>query len=174
MSDIIKFKFVGPWSLAYDFLWDTFVLGKMKEILDENEQLVMRLNEDEGCSVKLRVELEKIKAELVSTKQQNDILIKKCALKQDKVEEVLKVYENRGKCIFSKKKNNWWFLLISVSQLKTDLDVLHGEYMKVRAENAGLKEKSTSFVEVQEEFKKRMQEYVPLSVHSASVDECKK
>lgn len=46
--------------------------------------------------------------------------------------------------------------------------------MKVRAENAGFKEKNNSFLEMQEEFKKRMQEYVPLTAHTASVENCKK
>lgn len=73
----------------------------MREVLNENEQLIVKLNDDESCSSKLMIELEKIKSELVSTKQQNDILIKKCALKQDKLEEVLKLYENRGKCIIT-------------------------------------------------------------------------
>lgn len=71
-------------------------LGKMKNVLEENEELIVKLSEDEGCSAKLRVEMEKIKSELFTTKQQNDSLIKKCALKQDKVEEILKVYESRG------------------------------------------------------------------------------
>lgn len=69
----------------------------MKQVLNENEELIIKLNEDEGCSVKLRIELEKIKADLSSTKQQNDALIQKCALKQNKVEEILRVYENRGR-----------------------------------------------------------------------------
>lgn len=46
--------------------------------------------------------------------------------------------------------------------------------MKVRAENATFKERSNSLLEVQEEFKTRMQEYVPLLVHTSSVNECKR
>lgn len=154
----------------------------MKEVFDENEQLIVRLNEDEGCSAKLRVEIDKIKLDLASTKHQNDILIKKCALKQDKVEEIMKVYENRGKYLIWVKVSNAFNIIhaeqivfmFSVNQLKSDIDVLHGEYMKVKAENVAFKEKSNSFLEVQEEFKKRMQEFVPLSVHTVSVNECKK
>lgn len=55
-----------------------------------------RLTEDKRCSKKLCEELEVIKAELKSAKEQNDVLIKKCALKQDKVEEILKCYERKG------------------------------------------------------------------------------
>lgn len=75
----------------------------MKEVLDENEQLLLKLNEDDGCSAKLRVELEKIKSDLETTKQQNDILIQKCALKQNKIEEIMKVCESRSKSFFSIK-----------------------------------------------------------------------
>lgn len=70
--------------------------GKLKEVLTENERLHYRLNEDDQCSGKLREELSVLKKELESCKDQNDVLIKKCALKQDKVEEILKVYEGKG------------------------------------------------------------------------------
>lgn len=68
----------------------------MKEIVEENENLHKRLTEDENCSTQLGTRLETIKAELKLTKDQNDALIKKCAIKQDKIEEILKVYENKG------------------------------------------------------------------------------
>lgn len=71
--------------------------GKLREIMDENEDLYFKLKEDESCSSKLAVELESVKTELLITKQDNDALIKKCALKQDKLEEILKVYEAKGK-----------------------------------------------------------------------------
>ncbi|CAG9834359.1 unnamed protein product [Diabrotica balteata] len=67
--------------------------GKVKEIIEENESLYRRLNEDETCSSKLAIELENSKRELKNTREQNDALIKKCSLKQDKLEEVLKIYE---------------------------------------------------------------------------------
>lgn len=70
--------------------------GKLKEIIAENETLHRRLTEDDVCSEKLVLELENVKSELKHTKQQNDMLIKKCALKQDKVEEILKCYEHKG------------------------------------------------------------------------------
>lgn len=69
---------------------------KLKEVVGENEALHRRLTEDKRCSKKLCEELEAIRAELKSAKEQNDVLIKKCALKQDKVEEILKCYERKG------------------------------------------------------------------------------
>lgn len=69
---------------------------KLKEITKENEALHSRLTEDKTCSKKLYEELDAIKTELKSAKEQNDVLIKKCALKQDKVEEILKCYERKG------------------------------------------------------------------------------
>lgn len=71
--------------------------GKMKEIVEENENLYKKLTEDETCSAKLAGQLESIRKELKSTKEQNDALIKKCAIKQDKIEEILRVYESKGK-----------------------------------------------------------------------------
>lgn len=70
--------------------------GKLKEIMEENELLHIKLTQDEGCSSKLKVELVNFKHELKSVREQNDLLIKKCAMKQDKVEEILKVYEAKG------------------------------------------------------------------------------
>lgn len=69
---------------------------KLKEITSENEALHIRLTEDKRCSKKLSEEMDAIKLELTSAKEQNDALIKKCALKQDKVEEVLRCYERKG------------------------------------------------------------------------------
>lgn len=62
----------------------------------------------------------------------------------------------------------------AVSQLKRDFDVLHGEYVRCRTDNAGLKERNNAFLEAQEDFKNQVQKYIPLSVHTASVNECKK
>lgn len=70
---------------------------KTRDIARENESLHRLLNEDEDCSKVLREELETIKKELKMAKDQNDLLIKKCALKQDKTEEVIKFYEQKGK-----------------------------------------------------------------------------
>lgn len=74
---------------------------KLKEIARENEILHTRLTEDKRCSKKLCEELDAIKTELKAAKEQNDVLIKKCALKQDKVEEVLKCYERKGIWMYS-------------------------------------------------------------------------
>ncbi|XP_056648752.1 protein Cep89 homolog [Diorhabda sublineata] len=130
--------------------------GKLREIVDENETLYKKLTEDETCSSKLSVELENAKRDLKNTKEQNDALIKKCSLKQDKLEEVLRIYETK------------------VEQMTRDFDVLHGEYIKCRTENAALKEKYKSCTEAQEDLKNNMQNFIPISVHSASVTECKK
>ncbi|XP_018566046.1 protein Cep89 homolog [Anoplophora glabripennis] len=130
--------------------------GKLKEIMEENEILHSKLTLDEGCSSKLKVELVNMKQELKSAREQNDLLIKKCAMKQDKVEEILKVYEAK------------------VEQMNRDFGVLHEEYVKCRTENAALKEKSKSLVDAQEDFRTQMQSYIPISVHNASVNECKK
>lgn len=72
------------------------VTGRLKEIMEENEVLHAKLTQDEGCSSKLKVELVNLRHELKSAREQNDLLIKKCAIKQDKVEEIIKVYEVKG------------------------------------------------------------------------------
>ncbi|XP_060534727.1 protein Cep89 homolog [Cylas formicarius] len=130
--------------------------GKLKEIIEENETLYKKLTEDERCSAKLAAQLERLKAELKGLKDQNDALIKKCAIKQDKIEEILKVYENK------------------VEQMKRDYKVVHEEYIKMRTENASLKERNKSLVDHQDDFKSERQNYIPISVHTASVSECKR
>ncbi|KAI4467611.1 centrosomal protein of 89 kda [Holotrichia oblita] len=129
---------------------------KTREITRENESLHRLLNEDEDCSKVLAEELETIKKELKSTKDQNDLLIKKCALKQDKTEEVIKFYEQK------------------VEQVQRDYKILREEYYRGRTEMAALKERNNSLVQSQDNFKQERQEYIPISVHTASVNECKK
>ncbi|RZB38643.1 Cep89 -like, partial [Asbolus verrucosus] len=130
--------------------------GKLKEVIRENEELHKSLTEDVTCSSKLKVEVESLRKELKDLKDHNDVLIKKCALKQDKLEEVLKCYE------------------FKVEQLKRDYSVVHEQYCKSRTEVAALKEKNKALVDAQDEFRNERQSYIPLSVHTSSVNECKK
>ncbi|XP_022902341.2 protein Cep89 homolog [Onthophagus taurus] len=129
---------------------------KMRDIIKENENLHKQLIEDDDSSYVLSGEIEKLKEEVQSLKEQNDLLIKKCALKQDKVEEILKCYEQK------------------VEQTKRDYKVLHEEYCKNRTEIAALKEKNKSLLEEKDDFRSERHQYIPLSVHNASVNECKK
>ncbi|XP_072387041.1 uncharacterized protein [Diabrotica undecimpunctata] len=62
----------------------------------------------------------------------------------------------------------------TVEQMSRDFDVLHGEYVKSRTENAALKEKNKSCIESQAELKNQMHNFIPISVHNSSVNECKK
>ncbi|CAG9765916.1 unnamed protein product [Ceutorhynchus assimilis] len=139
----------------YEFEFSKFT-GKIKEVIEENETLYKKLTVDDNCSAKLGVQLQSIRAELKLTKDQNDALIKKCAIKQDKIEEILKVYENK------------------VEQMKRDYQVVHDEYIKLRTENASMKEKNKALIDSQDDFRNERQNYIPVSVHTASVNECKK
>ena len=51
---------------------------------------------------------------------------------------------------------------------------MHEQYCKSRTEVTILKEKNKSLEDVHEEFKSERQAYIPVSVHTASVNECKK
>ncbi|XP_044264556.1 protein Cep89 homolog [Tribolium madens] len=130
--------------------------GKLKDVIKENDLLHKSLTEDNDCSSKLKIELDSVKQELKDLRDQNDILIKKCALKQDKLEEVLKCYEYK------------------VEQMKRDYSVVHDQYCKSRTEVTALKEKNKALLDAQDEFKNERQNYIPLSVHTSSVNECKK
>ncbi|XP_076267576.1 uncharacterized protein LOC143200783 [Rhynchophorus ferrugineus] len=140
---------------SYEFEMAKFT-GQMKEIVEENEELYRKLTEDENCSSKIKSQIDTLRDDLKLTKEQNDALIKKCALKQDKIEEILKVYENK------------------VDQMKRDYQVLHDEYVQLRTENASLKDKIKSLLDSQDDFKNERQNYIPIAVHTASVNECKK
>ncbi|KAF5301197.1 hypothetical protein FQA39_LY19103 [Lamprigera yunnana] len=130
--------------------------GRLQEIIIENEKLHKRLTEDDECSSKLSVELDKLKEELKNTKAENDLLIKKCALKQNKLEEVLQCYEQK------------------VDQLRRDYNVVVEQYHKSRTEVAALKEKNKVLIDSQDEFKSERQNYISLAMHNSSVNECKK
>ncbi|XP_017784090.1 PREDICTED: protein Cep89 homolog [Nicrophorus vespilloides] len=126
--------------------------GKLKEVIKENENLYTKLTEDSECSKVLSTQIDQLKDELKTTKDQNDLLIKKCALKQDKIEEILKCYE----------------------QKERDYAVLHDQYCKCKSEVAVIKEKNKSLVDAQDDFKNERNQYIPITVHNASVNECKK
>lgn len=130
--------------------------ARMKDVIKENELLHKRLTEDTDCSKVLAKQIEVLNVELKSTKEQNDLLIKKCALKQDKIEEILKCYETK------------------VEQMKRDYTILHEQYCKSRTEIAALKEKNRNLIESQDDFRNERQKYIPIAVHKTSVDECKK
>lgn len=55
-----------------------------------------------------------------------------------------------------------------------DYGVVHDQYCKTRTEVAALKEKNKALIDVQDELKNERQNYIPLSVHTSSVNECKK
>lgn len=61
-----------------------------------------------------------------------------------------------------------------VEQVQRDYKILREEYYKGRTEMAALKERNNSLVQAQDNFKQERQEYIPISVHTASVNECKK
>lgn len=61
-----------------------------------------------------------------------------------------------------------------MEQLKRDYKVVHEEYLKGRSEIISLKEKTKALIDAKEEFKSERENYIPVSVHAASVNECKK
>lgn len=61
-----------------------------------------------------------------------------------------------------------------MEQLKRDYNVVVEQYHKGRTEVAALREKNKTLVDSQDEFKTERQNYIPVAVHTASVNECKK
>lgn len=64
--------------------------------------------------------------------------------------------------------------MLAVEQLQRDYKVVHEEYVKSRSEIIALREKNKSLIDAKEEFKNERENYIPLSVHAASVNECKR
>lgn len=81
---------------AYEIELSNFT-GKLKSVIDENEILHKNILENSGLLKKTLEEYESVKTELKNTKEQNEVLIKKCALKHDKVHELCKVYDHKSK-----------------------------------------------------------------------------
>lgn len=61
-----------------------------------------------------------------------------------------------------------------VEQLRRDYKVVHEEYLKGRSEIVAMKEKNKALIDAKEEFKNERESYIPVSVHTASVNECKR
>lgn len=64
--------------------------------------------------------------------------------------------------------------MLLVEQLQRDYKVVHEEYCKSRAEVVALKEKGKAFLDAQAELKREKDNYIPVSAHTASVNECKR
>lgn len=58
--------------------------------------------------------------------------------------------------------------------MRRDYAVLHEQYCKSRNEVSGLKEKNKALIDSQEDFRSERQQYIPISVHKSSVEECRK
>lgn len=61
-----------------------------------------------------------------------------------------------------------------VEQLQRDYKIVHEEYCKSRSEVVALKEKNKSLIDDQLEFKREKDNYIPITAHTASVNECKR
>ncbi|GLV36462.1 Centrosomal protein 89kDa [Carabus blaptoides fortunei] len=134
----------------------TSFTGKLKTILEENELLHRKSAEESELLKKNLVELESNRKELKVNKDQNDLLIKKCALKHDKLQEICKIYDHKIEC------------------MRRDYEVLQEEYHKSRTELNSLQGKYHSLMDVHESLKSDRQNVIPLTVHTTSVNECKR
>lgn len=61
-----------------------------------------------------------------------------------------------------------------MDQLQRDYKLVHEEYIRSRSEIVALKEKNKALLEAKEDFKHEKENYIPLSVHAASINECKR
>lgn len=66
------------------------------------------------------------------------------------------------------------FIFILVEQIQRDYNVLYEQYCKNKTEVNTLKEKNKSLADTYEDIKNERQQYIPISVHNSSVNECKK
>ncbi|KAF5298764.1 hypothetical protein FQR65_LT09633 [Abscondita terminalis] len=146
--------------------------GKLQEIVDENEKLHKRLTEDDECSAKLSVELDKLKTDLKSTRNENDLLIKNALSNKLNWKKFYNVTNKRVNNI--QNVSNLSFKNCLVEQLRRDYNVVVEQYHKSRSEIAALKEKNQSLIDSHDEFKNEKQNYISLSMHNSSVNECKK
>lgn len=150
--------------------------GKLKAVLEENELLHKKTAEESEVLKKNLAELEGNRKELKMTKDQNDLLIKKCALKHDKLQEICKIYDHKSKLM------NLMLVSIAVYNrltfivdcMRRDYEVLQEEYHKSRAELNSLQGKYHSLMDAHDSLKSDKQNVIPLTVHTTSVNECKR
>lgn len=157
----------------YEEEFSTFT-GKLKAVTDENETLHKKNFDDSARLKNATDELENVRSEMKTTKEQNVLLVKKCALKHDKLQEVYKIYEHKS--TYAK----WGRTIIDcvcfflVSTMRRDYEVLQEQYHRTRAELSSVTAKQQALFESYETLKADRQTYIPLAVHNTSVNECKR
>lgn len=73
---------------------------------------------------------------------------------------------------FKKFANSTFYFL--VEQIQRDYNVLYEQYCKSRTEVTMLKDKNKSLNATFEEIKNERQQFIPISLHNSSVNECKR
>lgn len=89
-------------------------------------------------------------------KEQNDLLTKQTNMQKQKLQEIHSVYEHK------------------VETMSQDNNKLHKEYLTCKAELSNLQGKYEILNEGYEKLKNNSEKTMPVSVHNASVEECKR
>lgn len=75
--------------------------GKLKDILHENEMLHKKIVEDEDKNVKIGNNQEEVNREIYLLREKNETLGKKCSTLNEKIQDLLKMYEQKGKIVIT-------------------------------------------------------------------------
>lgn len=89
-------------------------------------------------------------------KEQNDLLVKQSAIQKQKIQEIHSVYEHK------------------VESMSQDNNKLYKDYLACKTELSNLKGKYEILNEGYEKLKNNSEKTMPVSVHNAAIDECKR
>lgn len=130
--------------------------GKCKEVVRENESLFKEVEELKSKCERYVFEMKTIEEDAGVIKEQNDLLTKQTNMQKQKLQEIHSVYEHK------------------VETMSQDNNKLHKEYLTCKAELSNLQGKYEILNEGYEKLKNNSEKTMPVSVHNASVEECKR
>lgn len=100
--------------------------------------------------------MKSIEEDAAAIKEQNDLLTKQTNMQKQKLQEIHSVYEHK------------------VETMSQDNNKLHKDYLSCKAELSNIQGKYEILNEGYEKLKSNSEKTMPVSVHNASVEECKR
>ncbi|XP_046739133.1 centrosomal protein of 89 kDa [Diprion similis] len=130
--------------------------GRCKDIVAENEMLHKDIKDLTSKLKSKTEEIEELTRDASVVKEQNDLLMKQVALLKQKLVEIHAVYEKK------------------VESMSRDNEKIHNDFLVCKSELSNIQGKYEILNEGYEKLKHNNERTMPVSVHTAAIDECKR
>ncbi|XP_012253670.2 centrosomal protein of 89 kDa isoform X1 [Athalia rosae] len=130
--------------------------GRCKDVIEENNTLHKQIEDMTTKIIKKSEEIEEIRRDAAVVKEQNDLLTKQVSLQKQKLLEIHTVYEQK------------------VESMSRDNEKIHKDFLACKTELSNIQGKYEILYEGYDKLKHNNERTMPVSVHTAAVEECKR